>query len=271
MSGWASAASAGASIAGALFGELWAGADERERKRLEQEAQAIWDDMGNPPLEEFRERALQSGMVDARGDAGAKDARRAAYQKLMQVGLSGGLDAESRQAQEEARRVAAQEESSQRNAVLAQSRARGMAGSGLQLAAQLQAQQGAANRNSLAGVQAAGDARRRALQSLQAGGQMAGDFEADDFNQQAARAQAQDRIAMFNEEARARGVQQRNAAAQQRWQNQYDINQQRAGARMDRAGTKGRDADRKRRVGAGVGQGIGYGIESQWGGGKGQP
>lgn len=271
MSGWAVAGSVGASLAGAIFGDAWARGDERERKRLEKEAQAIWDSMGQPSLEEFRERALTSSMDGVQVDAGARDARRQAYQKLMQTGLSGGMDDEARLAQEEARRAAAQDESSQRQAVLANSRARGMAGGGLEFAAQLQAQQGAANRNSLSGMQAASDARRRALQSLQAGGQMAGQLESDDFAQQAAKAQAHDRIAQFNEEARMRGAGMRNDMRQQQFGNQMDINDRRTDARYQRAGSAGRRADRKRAVGGGVGQAAGYGIMSQWGGGKPKP
>jgi len=76
--------------------------------------------------------------------------------------------------------------------------ARGMGGSGMELVAQMQASQDATERQALASMEKAAmaqDGRRAATAQM---GQQAGQMSARDFQQQAARAQAQDSINRFN-------------------------------------------------------------------------
>lgn len=85
-----------------------------------------------------------------------------------------------------------------REAIINNANARGMGGSGLELASQLMNQQEGANRTAQRDMDIAAQAQDRALQAIMQGGQMAGDVRNQDFNQAAQVAGAQDAIAKFN-------------------------------------------------------------------------
>lgn len=109
---------------------------------------------------------------------------------------------------------------------------------------QAMAQQAGADRAAMGGLQAAADARSRALQALQAGGQMAGQAEGQDFERAARVAESQDAIARFNSQLASN-------ALQQNWQNQMGLADRRYGATRDYAGFKGGKAgETMKRVGA---------------------
>lgn len=110
----------------------------------------------------------------------------------------GGLRPEDKAAQLEAMDASNRNERGQRGAIMQSMASRGMAGSGNELAAQLANEQGAANRTSMAGTQAAGNASQRALQAIAMRGQMAGNIRGQDFGNAAAKAGAQDAMSKFN-------------------------------------------------------------------------
>lgn len=85
-----------------------------------------------------------------------------------------------------------------REAILQNAQARGIGGSGLELMSQMQNQQDSATRASQRDMDVAGKAQERALQALIQGGQMAGNIQGQDFNQQAQQAQSNDAISKFN-------------------------------------------------------------------------
>jgi hypothetical protein len=88
-----------------------------------------------------------------------------------------------------------------------------MGGSGFELAAQLQAQQSGADRNARSSLSAAASAQDRALQAIMGAGNMATQYQNQDFNQQAQRASAADKINLFNTQ-NMQDVQQRNIGSQ---------------------------------------------------------
>jgi hypothetical protein len=92
----------------------------------------------------------------------------------------------------------AQKERGAREAILQNANARGVGGSGLELAAQLQAQQSSADRNASESMQVNAMAQQRALQALMQGENMAGNLSREDLALQSQRAQAQDAINSFN-------------------------------------------------------------------------
>ena len=252
---------AGASVLGGIAGEVWAGADERERKRLEEKAAALYGNVSAPALERvIAEELGPSAMEGVQVDAGARQARKDALRKMMEVGLSGGMDAESQLAAEQARMDAAQYERGQRQAILQNARMRGTAGGGQELAAQLQGQQSGANRAHLGGLQAAADARRRALQALAQGGEMAGGLERDDFGQKATRAEAQDAISRFNAQNRQQANLYNAGLGQQDFENRLAVKDRQAEALYRQADAAGRKGDRKRRIAGGIGSGANYGL-----------
>ena len=83
-------------------------------------------------------------------------------------------------------------------AILQNMAQRGLAGSGSELAARLNAQQGAAQSGYLAGSELAGDAAQRAFQALQSQGAYAGQMTDQQYQQLANEAQAQDVINRYN-------------------------------------------------------------------------
>ena len=95
---------------------------------------------------------------------------------------------------------------------------RGVGGSGLELASALQNEQSAADRASKQGTDVAANAQARALQALQASGQMASGMEAQQYGEQAQKAGSQNAIDKFNNQTlnanNLYNTQQANAAQQ---------------------------------------------------------
>lgn len=91
---------------------------------------------------------------------------------------------------------------------------RGLAGSGAELAARLNAQQGASQSGYLAGTQAASDAAQRAFQALQAQGAYAGQMTDQQYQQLSQEAQAQDMINRYNTEMTNQALMQDYATKQ---------------------------------------------------------
>jgi hypothetical protein len=85
-----------------------------------------------------------------------------------------------------------------REAILQDAAARGIGGSGLELAAMLGSQQQAASDASRAGLQTAAEAERRALEAIIQQGQLGGQVSQEDFEKQARIAEAKDLISKFN-------------------------------------------------------------------------
>ena len=126
----------------------------------------------------------------------------------IQTDVLGGLGEYSKQgmsAIDNARLAEIQNQINQQNrgnqeAILQNMAQRGLAGSGSELAARLNAQQGAAQSGYLAGSQLAGDAAQRAFQALQSQGAYAGQMTDQQYQQLANEAQAQDMINRYNTE-----------------------------------------------------------------------
>lgn len=260
--------SAGVNIGGSLLGELLASGDDEAIRRLEEEAAAIYGDVSAPTLERvLAEKLKGSAMEGLPQDFGNKQARNLALQQLVDMGLQGGMDDQSRLALEQGRRAAALQETQGRGAVRQEFARRGLGGAG-EAMLQQQAQQAGADRASLAGMQAAGDARSRALQALATGGGMAGQAEAQDFAREAARAQSMDAIARFNAEQAQEAARFNAGQQQQEWLNQMGLRDRQYEAKMGQIASRQGKADKKRRVAGGIGQGLGYGINAY---GQGQP
>lgn len=147
-------------------------------------------------------------------DPRLRQAQFAALQQLQQVGTEGGLTAASRASLDEIQRAAAGRERAQRGAILQQFAQRGISGSGLELAAQLGAQQAEAGRVSAEGFQTQALAEQRALQALQQAGALGGQIRGQEFGEQAATAQAQDIINRFNVSQR-QNIQLRNIGSRE--------------------------------------------------------
>lgn len=266
----AGAIGAGVQVLGGVLGEWWGNADEEKRRALEEEAYRMYGDISSPVLERvLAEKLGPSALEGIPQDFGNRGARDRALQRIIDEGMSGGMDEQSQLAVEEGRRAAALQEQQGRQAVFGTARRRGLGGAG-ELAANLQAQQSGADRASLAGTQAAADARSRALQSLATGAGLASQAEGQDFERAARVAESKDRIAQFNADEASRARYYNAGLGQQEYENRLGLTDRRYDAKLNQAAGYGQRADRKRRMAGGIGQGVGYGIGSygQSGGGK---
>lgn len=154
--------------------------------------------------------ALESISQDPR----LQDAQMQALQGLQDRSQS-GYNIEDRAAIEQALGEARRQEGSQRAALMQNMQARGMGGSGAELASQLANQQGSANRSSQAALDVAAEGRRRALEAMMQSGNMAGNMQQADFGRQAQIATAKDRINQFNTENLNRIAEQNTALRNQ--------------------------------------------------------
>lgn len=101
-------------------------------------------------------------------------------------------------------------------AILQNMAQRGLAGSGSELAARLNAQQGASQAGFLAGSDIAGQAAQRAFDSLQSEGAYATGLQQQQYGQLSNAAQAQDIINQYN-------TQMKNTVGMEDWRNQQNI------------------------------------------------
>jgi len=93
---------------------------------------------------------------------------------------------------------AAAAEKGQRDAILQNAQSRGVAGSGMELASQMMAQQQGANRASQQGFDVAKQAQARALEAMLQSGNLGGQIRTQDFGEQSKLAEARDAISRFN-------------------------------------------------------------------------
>lgn len=153
-------------------------------------------------------------------------AQMAALSSLQDIAKSGGLTATDKARIGEITSRIGQEERGAREAIIQREAERGRAGSGLELAALLENQQGAATRASQEGADVAAMAEQRALEALTQAGALGGQIRSQEFGEQSDVASAKDIMARFNAEhlnatneanaARRMAAQTQNLAEKQR-------------------------------------------------------
>ena len=167
----------------------------------------------------YHARQQQSPLAMARvqGDQSGRAAAEQALSQLQQVSREGWTPLD-RLALDAAQRQSAMGERSQRDALLASSRARGVGGSALGFASALGAQQGAANRSADYATQIGLAGRERALGATQAAAGLGMGLDDRAFAQAAQRAAAVDAANMWftgrQDDAAARAYEAQLAAAQ---------------------------------------------------------
>lgn len=241
------AISIGLPLISTLIGEALAAGDQAKADRLMAQAAAQYGPEATKELEAVHFQQLgPSAMEGVTADPEAVAMQRQALRGLQEAATTSGLTAAERADFDQAMSDAAQFEQSQRGAIVQDANARGIGGSGFELAQRLAAQQGSADRSHKAGQQAAAAAaRRQALAQMQLG-QMAGSFREQGFGEDSAKAQAQDAVSRFNTA---------NANQQAMWKYgaQTDLRDKRYGSTMDQASQKQDAADRWRNTASEVG------------------
>lgn len=136
-----------------------------------------------------------SGMQANQGDVAAQQAQLSALQQLQ---ANGGMTAADNANLAGIRMGEAQQEKSQRDAILQNAHMRGMGNSNMSLMAQLNANQGAANRQNASDLQVAGQAQNNSLNAGAQAANLAGNMQNQNWNEQAQMAAARDAAAKFN-------------------------------------------------------------------------
>lgn len=153
-------------------------------------------------LTEFRNLAL---------DPATRASQMQSLTNLQEIVDSGGLSPVDRAKLSQIRAETAQHERGDREALLTQAQQRGVGGSNLALQSLLLNQQGAAQRESQAGLDTAAQAYQSRLQAIKDVANLGGQIRGADFEQESAKAAAQDAINRFNA-AQRQAVEQTNVA-----------------------------------------------------------
>lgn len=140
----------------------------------------------------------QSNLKNMSIDPTSRAAEVQALTQMQDLANNGGMDAQAKQQESQAINTSNANEQGQRGAIVQNAAARGVGGSGAQLAAELEASQGDANQAAASGQSAAAAAQQRALQAMTSASTMGSTLNNQDYGQAAAAATAQDAINKFN-------------------------------------------------------------------------
>lgn len=192
------AAGLGIGLVGGIVGWLIENHYEEEAQRILKEARDAYGSLDDSAIEAAAAQVLgPSALGQIKADPTYRAAQDDALAQLRDISRS-GMSLSDRATLADATDAAGQEARSATEGVLQGARARGVAGSGAELAAALQAGQSGANRASRTARGVAGDASDRALRALSQSATLAGNLESTDYNRQANTAVANDQIARFN-------------------------------------------------------------------------
>lgn len=219
-----------APIIGDLIGQALASGDREKAQNILEQAVAQYgpDVLKAPGVKDLTVHLDTSAMAGAVADPESVSAQRSALARLGRYGEPGREDLETRAAMDAATREANQQAASQNALLRSEMQARGRGNTGAEYATRALANQAAAERSSAGAFQAGAEQNRRALQALQGYGNLATTMRGQSFGEAAARAQAADELARYNESGRVGG-------AQQAFANQMGINRARTGAMGDLA------------------------------------
>lgn len=248
-----------AQVLSGIVGELIAAGDREKAFRLLKQAYAETD-IPLPDLEKITAETLGPSAFDAiRMDPTLREAQMSTLDRLSQIDAEGGLlladEANLNRLTGKATRAAAAQNAAVRNDM----QARGVGGSGAELAMQLSNNQAQAERGSQAATDIAAQAQQRALEAIMARGNMAGDVRAQDYGEAARAAEAKDMIARYNAASRERANYHNADLGQQQFNNRMRRGQNRANAATNMAQYHSGEASRKAQMVGGAGNAVAYG------------
>lgn len=181
---------------------------QTDRARGRSETQKGIDAINNVKLPELQdlvqtgqytpEELAQSSLSQYQDDPAVRQAQLQALQSLQGQVDAGGLDAQTKARLSQTMNDTASQERGSREAILANERARGLGGSGAELAAQLSNQQGSAQRLNQQGLDIASIGEQNKAQALRDLASVGGNIRSQDFGQAESKARAQDSINQFN-------------------------------------------------------------------------
>lgn len=150
-----------------------------------------------PETEEiFMQADTELNKIEA--DPALKEAQMTALNSLRREAEQQGLTMEDKLALTQGQLSAEAEAKGRQGAILQDLAARGQLGAGQELAARMMAEQSGQQSEAMRSAQVAADARKRAIDAVLRGGEMAGNLRSQDFSEQERKAAAQDAINKFN-------------------------------------------------------------------------
>lgn len=258
----AQSAGIGLTLAGSIVGRILSEPDRKKQRELMEQAQAEF----NIPLPELeRVVVTQQGGTEfdnIKRDGTADNAQRMALADLQRVGQQGADNIEFRAATDAAAREGNRAAGARDASILQEMQARGMRGSGLEMAARLQSNQNASERQSARGFDAAVAGRQQALAAMQAAGSLGGQMRGQQWQEQSGGAAAADSINRFNAGAQNQANYYNAGLAQQNFQNQMGLAGARANAATNTAGFYGQQARETQGMWSGVGAAAGQGASA---------
>lgn len=252
---------AGVSALSGLVGYLQENGKEEEAQRILAEAGRDYENMSLPRLQEISARVLgPTAFEQIRQSPEFRAAQISALDKLGEMEEGGGFNLEDKANLNRIRNSTAQANSSRQAAIQENMQARGIGGSGSELAMRLASAQGAANQENQSGLDVAASARNRYFQAVRERAGMAGQMRGQEFDEQSQLAQARDARDIFNYGAQRQNEQYNNNLRQQQFGNNMQLTDRRYGVAQDRAGALRNQGQRQGQMVAGVGNAIGGGL-----------
>jgi hypothetical protein len=253
----------GVSVAGTVLGELFSSGRRQEAEAILRAALDEYGQIDLPKLERIvAEQLGPSALESVKTDPRLRDAQYNALAKLQTIEDSGGLTLEDRAVLNRQLGEANRSAQAQQSSILNSMRARGVGGSGAELALMQANQQGAAQRAADAGLDTAAAAQRRYIDSILQRGEMAGRVRGQEYGEASRAAEAKDLIARYNADARERGARYNNDLMQQRFGNQMQMATARNNARSNIANAKLGQAAQTQQLWNNMAQGTAYGLNS---------
>jgi hypothetical protein len=249
----ASAGGAALNAAGGAIGGAAAGDDRARQRALIEAILKDYDNIDVPELQTVNAETLgPSAMEGVSTDPRLRGEQMAVLERLGRLSETGD-DAVTKAAMNKILGDLARQESAGRNAITNNMRARGVSGSGAELAAQLSAHQGNADRAQTAGLEHGAQAQRRILDALSGRGQLAGSLRQQDFGENSAKAQARDAINRYNAGSREKATYYNAQLPAQQFALKMQKLAGKSTAARGAADQAGRDGDRTANMWAGIG------------------
>ncbi|MDX2015561.1 MAG: hypothetical protein SFW67_35540 [Myxococcaceae bacterium] len=243
-------------IIGAI-GRALAEGDFREARRLRQQIADSYGDNLLPVLDDLVAQEVGPSAFEAlREDAGLRNEATSTMRELRNVYENEGMGAADEAALQLAQRAGSNQAAGQYQGLAAGARQRLGANSGVLAALYSQAGQQAAAVTGEQALQAQVSARQRALQALQAGGELARGIRSDDYRAASDKASSQDAISQFNAEARTRTALANNEVEQTRYGNRLTLLDRRNDALRDVADDYVNRGNQTVATASGIGQGV---------------
>lgn len=259
-------AAAAVQAGSAIIGYLIQNGKENEAYAILEKARQQYGNVSPPVLEKIAYQTLgPTAYSRIKLDPTYKNAQLAALTK-MQEEANGGMTVADRATEQAALGTAARQQQAGFNQILDSANARGIGGSGSELAMLMANQQQGADRSNTAAMSSAAQAQMRAYQALRDSSNLAGSMRGQDYSEQARAAQAQDAINQYNNDLINKQTYFNSyTLPMQNYENQRQHAQDQYQMAKDEAAIKTGQGQNAANTAAGVGAGlsqaaVGYGM-----------